>query len=444
LSTPITVAVSLTARVRQHKLPPPVKSRLNGVKSIYAWFPNSQWRLPDNLRYAVEKPAVVMKLSPFAKKRVLIAFFLGAAAVSNAQAAVVVERLPEGGMQPVAVTDDRGTVHLVWLRGDPGAADVFYWRLPGGRTNESKPIRVNTHDGSAVALGTVRGARLAIGRTGHVYVVWNGSSKAEPKHDEGSPLIFTKLNDRGDAFEPERDLGGDTRALDGGAAVAADQKGNVYVVWHSMPKPGGVEKNRQVYLTQSADDGKTFSALRPVSLVDGVCGCCGLQAFTDKQGDLHIVYRSVSDPKQRDITGLVSRDHGKTFTAQFTDPWQAGGCPMSTAAYVNTPRGILGAWETKGQIEGAWLDANAASSVSIAPISTTSGSKHPSLASNSRGDVLAAWAVGTGWMRGGSVAWQTLDPAGKPNGAPGSAPGLPAWDFPAAFARNDGNFVVMY
>ena len=96
-------------------------------------------------------------------KTFLLALLALPAGLANSPA-VEVRRLPPGAVQPVAVTDTGGDVHLVWLQGDPKAADVYYQKLPGGRTNGSAPIRVNYQPGSALALGTIRGAQLAVGR----------------------------------------------------------------------------------------------------------------------------------------------------------------------------------------------------------------------------------------------------------------------------------------
>src|ERR1041384_1896785 len=68
----------------------------------------------------------------------------------HASATVTVEKLPEPGLQPQTVTAPDGTVHLVYLAGDPKAADIQYrWR----RANESQwsaPLRVNSLPGSAI------------------------------------------------------------------------------------------------------------------------------------------------------------------------------------------------------------------------------------------------------------------------------------------------------
>ena len=71
-------------------------------------------------------------------------------------------RVPDGGLQPQAIVDSTGTVHLVYLAGDPKHSDVLYTRRPAGQTNFSKAIRVNCVPGSAIAVGTVRGAKLAL------------------------------------------------------------------------------------------------------------------------------------------------------------------------------------------------------------------------------------------------------------------------------------------
>ncbi|MBN9688627.1 MAG: hypothetical protein J0M24_00180 [Verrucomicrobia bacterium] len=55
--------------------------------------------------------------------------------------AVEVQRLLQGAMQPLALTDDGGNVHLVWLQGEPQACDVFYQKLPHGRPTKARRSR---------------------------------------------------------------------------------------------------------------------------------------------------------------------------------------------------------------------------------------------------------------------------------------------------------------
>jgi prepilin-type processing-associated H-X9-DG protein len=88
----------------------------------------------------------------------------------------------------------------------------------------------------AIVAVTIRGAQMALGKYGRVHIAWNGHAPEKGSYME-APMLYTRLNDAGTAFEPERDVITFARGLDGGGSVAADDQGNVYVAWHA-PKPG--------------------------------------------------------------------------------------------------------------------------------------------------------------------------------------------------------------
>src|SRR6478752_3906905 len=163
-------------------------------------------------------------------------FCIAANPASAAEPAVHIIRTPDGGVQPDAVLDAQGVLHAVYLKGDTAACDVFYVKRPAGETRFSTPLRVNSQPGSAVAAGSIRGAQLSLGRNGRPHVAWNGSGRTQPKSPDGVPMLYTRLNDAGDGFEPQRNLMTATTTLDGGGSVAADARGNVYVIWHAAAK----------------------------------------------------------------------------------------------------------------------------------------------------------------------------------------------------------------
>ena len=118
---------------------------------------------------------------------------------------------------------------------------------------------------------------------------------------------------------------------------------------------------------------------------------------------------------------------------------------MSTAAFAPAAKGALAAWETAGQV--FWTRLTLADKAAPKPTAAPGEGKdrkHPALVSNSDGQAILVWTEGTGWNRGGSVAWQVYDSAGNPINVEGRAHDLPAWGSCAAFARNDGTFVVVY
>jgi hypothetical protein len=371
---------------------------------------------------------------------------VGLTLCSASAAEVRVQRAPAGALQPQAIMDGRGVLHLVYLKGDPKACDVFYARRDAGKSEFSPPLRVNSQPGSAVAIGTIRGAQFALGKGGRVHVVWNGSGQAAPKPaTQSAPLLYGRLNDAGAAFEPQRNLISNTLHLDGGGTVAADKDGNVYALWHSAPEGSQGETSRAVFLARSKDDGRTFERERAVSPeASGACGCCGMRAFADAQGNVLALFRTASTALDRHMMLLVSRDHGQTFKGDYVHQWRVGQCPMSSEAFAEMGGKVFGAWETAGPVQFAALDASTVKAAPpVSPTMMAKG-KHPAVAVNQAGETLVVWTEGTGWQRGGALAWQLFGADGKPAGQPQRRDGVPVWGLAAAVAEPDGAFTVLY
>lgn len=375
----------------------------------------------------------------------------GATSSTEVRAKVEVLRVPNGGIQPEIAVDSAGVAHMVYLAGEPGAANVFYVRTADGGKTFTPAVRVNSQEGSAIAIGTIRGAHIAVARSGRVHVAWNGSDQAMPKppvnlktQRAGMPMLYARSNAAATVFEPQRNLMTRTTNLDGGGSIAVDDGGGVYVAWHAHPVSGeGGEEARRVWIAPSTNDGETFSAEYPVSEPStGVCGCCALRIAATRPGELQILYRSATATVNRDIYSLVSRDRGQTFAGTRLHKWEIGACPMTSMAIVGGVT-TLRAWETDGQVYFTAGDGKPMSPL-LAVDEKTPRRKHPRLAVNGDGAMLLAWTEGTAWARGGSIAWQLFGGDGRRAAAAGSAPSLPVWSFPAVLPRPDGTFTILY
>ena len=379
----------------------------------------------------------------------LLLCLLGSGLSAAESSRVTLVRTPDGGIQPQAAVDSKGVVHLIYYKGDAGGGDIFYARQQPGETSFSKPMPVNSQPGSAIAAGSIRGAQLAVGKNGRVHVVWNGgkgATKVSVGGKDVTPLLYTRLNEAGTAFEPERNILTFAAGLDGGSSVAADAQGNVYVAWHgNAPDNKDKEAGRGVFVSRSGDDGKTFQREQPAApRKTGACGCCGMRAFADSQGAVYILYRAATDMMERGQTLLVSDQPGADFKIAYTHPWKAMTCPMSSATLTEGKTGVLAAWETGDNVFFAGVDPK---TMQVSrPVSPLAGlkRKHPVAVANARGETLFVWTEGTGWAKGGSVAWQIFDKEGNASGEKNRAPGVPVWSLPTAFAKPDGAFVIVY
>jgi hypothetical protein len=117
---------------------------------------------------------------------------------------------------------------------------------------------------------------------------------------------------------------------------------------------------------------------------------------------------------------------------------------MSTMALVEGPNDVVAAWETDGQI---YFTRTSPGTNSFTKPQAAPGAgrerKHPALAVNDRAETILVWTEGTGWERGGSLAWQVFDKSGKPTEERGRIDGgIPVWGLPTVVAAGGGFTVI--
>ena len=346
------------------------------------------------------------------------ALLLSFVACAFANPTITTQRVPNNGLEPQVSVDSTGTVHLIYFKGDPGHGDVFYTRSSDSGKTFQPSLHVNSQRDSALIVGSVRGPQLSLGREDRPHVIWTSPRGA---------LLYSRLIDG--SFQPQREI---TTGIDGGGSVAADARGNVYVVWHAPQTKESDEGNRRIYVARSTDDGKTFAP--PIdgdAPHFGACGCCAVRAFISSDGTLRVLYRTATQMVHRDMFLLAFDKSLQHVDAQLLDSWKSGKCVMSTAA----ASGGLIAYETSQGIE---FDR-------LALIISEKNAKHPAVASAGK-YVLCVWTEGTGWNKGGEVKWvvyETAQPREVMSSQPRGAE-VPVWGTPAAFATPQGNFVILY
>jgi hypothetical protein len=285
---------------------------------------------------------------------------------------------------------------------------------------------------------------MAVGENGVVHVVWMGGNGAEKVSMNGSkvtPLLYTHISAAKDQFEPERNILTHIAGLDGGQTVAADKKGNVFVVWHGAPPGTESEEERGLYVAHSTDGGKTFAREEKAKVPRrGACACCGIRAQVDQSGALHVLFRAAEEGVNRSELWLKSTDHGKSFAIVQEDPWKVATCPASSASFDLKAETQVGVWETDGRVVGGLIRDGKTVEFRVGG---DAKQKHPRAIVNAQGEVLLTWVEDAGWGTPGTLVAQVFGSDGKPKGERMRKAGLPAWSFGAAF-QNNGDFVVLY
>lgn len=354
-------------------------------------------------------------------------------------------RVPDSGIQPQIVEKD-GVVHLLYFTGDAQKGDLNYVVSRDYGRKFSKPIRVNSEAGTAMATGNIRGGQMAIGANGRVHVAWIGSSLAQPRAASNSaPVLYARLSDSKDHFETSWHLNNSSWGADG-ASIAADTHDNVFVFWHAQPPQGKDEADRQLWIARSNDGGKSFPGERVgYSEPTGVCGCCGSRAFASSDDTIYVLFRAATQVIHRDMYLLTSIDRGTTFHGADISRWDIGACVMSSASLLQSGKDVLAAWESEKQVYFGRVDhgTHELGGITAAPGSGTNR-KYPAIARNNFGRTLFVWTENMAWGKGGSVVWQLYDRGFHPETVRGETAGIPAWSLVAAFSQPDGSFTIVY
>src|SRR5262245_2164378 len=376
--------------------------------------------------------------------RLLVPVLIAAATLAPRAAGPQVDHLPvpDDGIQPQAVVDATGTLHLIYYKGAAAAGDLFYVRRDAGQMAFSAPIRVNSDPGSAIAAGAVRGGRLALGRGGWVHVAWNAAHPVDRQGRQVTPMWYARLAPGARVFEPQRAIGTHVKHLDGGGTVAADPAGHVSVVWHAAGAEDG-EPHRDMLVAGSTDDGAHFAPEQVIASEGGACGCCGVSAIADGAGRLQILYRTAAGGTNRDATWMTigARDARPTVRLQA---WKLPACPMTTFAIAEGGGAMVGAWVVEQQIFTADLDPATHTASTPSAMDGSAVRNHPALAINRTGDRLFAWIEGANRSREGNVAWELRDRSGRRLETQTAAGTTPPLSLIAAVARPDGSFLLIF
>jgi hypothetical protein len=188
--------------------------------------------------------------------------------------------------------------------------------------------------------------------------------KIEEDLDEMTPIGITK----GELYKQIGNVPQNARL-----SFHADDEGNLYWVLFDQNKTvlraenfeeykkfrerngGKVKQKGKIYLSSSADEGKTWSKSRQIyrSPDGSVCECCKPSIISDNDGTITIMFRNNVNGS-RDLYFTSSVDGGETFSMSEKlgiGTWKINGCPMDGGDLIADSRGALNTiWQRKGNI----------------------------------------------------------------------------------------------
>jgi hypothetical protein len=283
--------------------------------------------------------------------------YLGCALVAVCLSACTAQRSADTSLTPAATdaaepaiaAGPDGTAFVVWMEHlESGGGNVMFNQLNRDGHSVAAPSRVNSKSGEATAW---RGdpPTVVVAPDGTIYVGWTARSSSEAR---ATDIFLSRSHDRGRTFEPPVKVNDDSRPGDHGMhSLAVAEDGAIYVAWlderNSTPPPVSEghkheEGNREVYLAQSRDGGRSFSPNQ--RLAGEACPCCKTSLKVGADGRVYASWRQVLGGNLRHIAVASSGDGGRSFSAPVIvsdDQWILAGCPVSGASLSVTAEGTL-------------------------------------------------------------------------------------------------------
>jgi len=253
-----------------------------------------------------------------------------------------------------------------------------------------------------------------------IVVVWTSKTPA------GTRLLYARSDDEGMSFRRAVAVpGGEAAGNRGWESTAIDGDGHVVAVWldHRETAAAGKastpmhhEGEAHAGHAASAIDGAAKAQLSKLyfsrldgggearALTGGVCYCCKTAVAAGPDGSLFAAWRHVYPGNVRDIAFTVSRDRGRTFAAPARvsdDHWVLDGCPENgpaiaidrrSRAHIVWPTLVSGSTPASEPTLGLFYASGDGRQFTPRERIPTEGlPRHPQLAIDARGTLVASW-----------------------------------------------------
>jgi len=277
--------------------------------------------------------------------------------------------------QPQVAVGSEGSVHLVYGTGD---AVQYCQSLDGGTTfgKAMQAFRVPN-----MSLGMRRGPRVVKTKDAIVITAIGGQIG---KGRDGDVVAWRSMDDGKTWKGPVRVNDTADSAREGLHAMTSGLDGSIWCVWLDLR-----DKKSEIYATVSKDNGATWEANQCVyrSPDGSVCECCHPSVVVSGNC-VHVMFRNSIDG-DRDMYVTSSKDDGKSFSPGKklgSGTWTLDACPMDGGMLAAGPKGLLETvWRRDENVYAATGDGS--------PEVLLGKGQQPWIAATSKGSVIV-WTAG--------------------------------------------------
>lgn len=291
------------------------------------------------------------------------------------------------GATPRFTIDPEGNPVLSWVEKVDEKVNLFFFAVSkdGGHTFSEKisvkvPEKISTH-----AEGM---PKIAFKKDGEIIASFE-MSKPTPTDRFAGNLYYVSSKDGGKTWTEPQTVHSDVTAgkSHSFSDITSLPDGQIGFVW--LDEKLGKYAGRSVKFRQTLSNG----TLSPEVVVDSnACQCCRTNLFVDSDKNIHILYRDMLADGSRDISHVLSKDGGKTFSDAkviFDDKWKVNACPHTGPSITQVGKDLYTTWFT-GKENEAGVRLTKLGSGKLMDNIATNRAKHPQV-SNLDNKLVMVW-----------------------------------------------------
>lgn len=301
--------------------------------------------------------------------------------------AVLIDRLP--GSSPYISNDQHGNVIVCWAREINDSSSLFcYARSTDGKTF-SEPVVVPASTNLHPHAENL--PKMIVKPSGEIIALW-GAANPNPKNKYSGLVFYSQSFDDGKTWSAAKPLTTDAASYDQRYYdVALLPDGEAAIIWLDNRKQTNKEGSALYFAKTKGRNGFAEEQL----ITESCCQCCRTDLFIDQQGGVHALYRGIINDSIRDMMHTVSTDAGKSFTTPSrisNDNWVLKGCPHTGPSMTANANGLHFAWFTGAGKKGCFYTQSKDNGKNFAVAdSVSSAGSHPQMTTLYNGDLLIAW-----------------------------------------------------
>ena len=253
----------------------------------------------------------------------------------------VVSNQNKNASTPRFTTDANNNPVLSWVETDDGKSTLFFAvSKDGGQTfNDKIQVKAPT-DFSTHAEGM---PRIAFKANGEIWATFEmkAPTKEAPR---AANLLFVASKDGGKTWSEATPVHKDMTPGKGHSFSDMIRLPNGELGFTWLDEKMGNYDGRSVKFVQTLPAGG-FS--NEIVIDSNACQCCRVVLFLDNSKNIHVTYRDLEKDNIRDMSHIVSKDGGKTFTIPstvFNDGWKVAACPHTGPSMAELNNDFFVAW----------------------------------------------------------------------------------------------------